>query len=118
MVQTILPPTQFYIKHFHPGPKPHIGQAQQGQRYIVAKGMSPDALSGQSGKAGVDLRRKDIACVVLRDQGLGFTHISRRIQGSRRKQVDIDLVAGDIPIDFIGGGEVGHPCFCPALKSR
>ena len=77
--------------------------------------MCADTLLSERGKAGVDLRRDYVAGVVLRDQVQCFVLVP--VESSRGEGVDVDVVAGDIPIDFVGGGEVGHPGFRPALET-
>src|ERR1700733_4753675 len=78
--------------------------------------MSADSLGGKRGKAGIDLGRKYMAVVVLRNQIECFVRVS--FQGPRGQSVDIDIVSGHVPIDFVSRGKVSHPCFRPALESE
>ncbi len=113
----ILPPAQMDVHGFHPGAQPHVGQPQQRQGDVIAKGMRVDALLGELGKAGVDFRGQGGDGVVILQQAAGFLVLGCIVDRARGQVCGIDTVAVAGPVDFIGGGEVGGQGSDPADKA-
>ena len=55
--------------------------------------------------------------VVVGGERGGFGELCGRVEGARGQLADVERVAGDVPVDVVGGDEVEAPGFDPALPA-
>ena len=55
--------------------------------------------------------------VVIGEQRGGEFSLLRRVECPPRQAGDIDVISGDVPIDFFNGNVICHPCLDPAIEA-
>jgi hypothetical protein len=76
-----------------------------------------DAFIRQGGKARVDFGSHVVAGVVLGEEIGSLVPLLERIEGATRQAAEIDVGAGDRPVNLLHRNVIGRPCFHPAVKT-
>ena len=79
--------------------------------------MGANAISGYFAEARNQLRSHVLRQVVVRDHGQRFVLLRGIIDSARRQFLRINLVAGNVPVDFFHRRVVGDPGFDPAVET-
>jgi hypothetical protein len=82
VMAVVLPPAQLDPEHFGARTERHIGEARDGELYVVAEWVVVDALGGEGGEAGIDLRCDGGVAVVVVDQGASFEVLPVGVEGA------------------------------------
>src|SRR5882762_9071835 len=92
-------------------------QRTSGGRISVRGRSHMSATRRQVAEARIQLRRHVLRLVVVREDGQGRVPFRHIIDGTRRQFFRVNLLAGNVPVDFFYRRVVGDPGFDPAVET-